>query len=355
MKGWRWAACLCWFVQVCYAWGEPVDLLQDPGVTRGVQLAPFRTTAPEPRFVTRQSFRNACLPVADCSQQPVWLLQQWHTAQDIATATPQSGEHGGTVWQLQDAQSRWQKRLQLGGDVAVTLGLNALSEFAAHSADGAPVYLPDLRSPWPHFLLSQDVSSDRLSHYTALPLNIRFRVSEDDAQVALGFNPTLHAARLVLALTVRNRLSGNFFWVTLPLYDSRPAVSGFGCNKCDAAGRYCYTPHALTDPGVWRCPEDRVGEDWWKNSKPGTGRMIFRIPSTPFVHLQPDGWTVAEGDLLPYVQAALEAVRQRPNGHRFPKDLFFYELGRLSLGWEITGFNRATAEFTRLQWQGELK
>lgn len=354
MKYWRWLLCGCVLLQVNTTQCDTTALLLDPDIQRGVQLAPFRTTTSSPRFITRNTFNPTCLPTTDCSQHPTWVLQQWHTAQDIAAATPHTDTHGDTVWQLYDAQGRWQKQLQLGSGGAM-LGLNGLSEFAAQNNNGIPTYLPDLRSPWPHLLLSQDTQSERLSHYAALPLHIRFRITEDTPQSTADMNPALHAARLVLALTVRNRLSGNFFWITVPLYDSRTPSSGFGCNKCDAAGRHCYTPHTLTDPGYWHCPEDRAGEAWWKNDKPGTGRMIFRIPTAALVQPQTEGWQLATGDVLPYVQAGLEAARQRANGKRFPKDLFFYELGRLSLGWEITGFNRARAQFTTVQLYGETK
>jgi hypothetical protein len=333
-------------------------LLQDPQWARGVHLAPFRPLASGAmRFATRQSFRNACLPLPDCRNAPAWSLQQWATARDITEAKPQRLPDGAQAWILTDNAQREQKRLQFGTtkNPGVQLGVNGLSEFAARNPDGVPQYLPDLRSPWPHLLLSQDAQGDRLSAYARLQLSVRYRMVRDEPQVMEGFQSGLHTARLVMALTVRNRLSGNYFWITLPLHDSRGLDSGYGCQKCTHDRRHCYTPHALDQPGVWQCPEDRVGENWWKNEKPGTGRMIFRVASTDFVRAESDGGYEASGDLLPAIRAGIEAVRQRHNGHKFPADLFFYEVGRLSVGWEITGFNHAEVLFHHVQLEAERK
>ena len=60
-------------------------------------------------------------------------------------------------------------------------------------------------------------------------------------------------------------------------------------------------------------------------------------------------WVYVHGDLLPFVQAGIQAVRQRENGRRFPADLFFYELGLFSIGWEITGFNHVASQLR--DWQ----
>ncbi len=342
-----------------------VDVLQDGRFSRGVHLFPFHpVAADDARFMARAAYPDTCLPVTDCSQQPVWSLQQWSTAQDIGTTTMLSLANGDQQWRLLDSAGRVQKRLRLSvsnARPALLLEMNGLSEFAARTEDGVPQYLPDLRHPWPHFLLSQDLPRERLSGYQALPLSIRFRVPMDEPQRATGYDSGIHAARLVLAITVRNRLSGNYFWLTLPLYDDRAlhvsteAVSGFGCQKCTHDGEQCYTPVALSDAGRWRCPEDRVGDQWWQNPKPGTARMIFRMPAQRFVRNDIDGWQRADGDLLPYVQAGVEAVRERHNGKSFPKDLFFYELGRFTLGWEMTGFNRAAVEIDSMQLKGIVK
>lgn len=82
--------------------------------------------------------------------------------------------------------------------------------------------------------------------------------------------------------------------------------------------------------------------------------MIFRLPTAGFVQHNADGYAVA-GDLLPYIRAGIEAVRERHNGKSFPQDLFFYELGRFSIGWEITGFNHAAATIHTLGLQGVKK
>lgn len=340
------------------------ELLQDGRFSRGVIVAPLSRT----QFASAQ---QRCLPLRACerigtAQGPVWQLQQWSTAADITTGAYTQSDTGIEQWLLQDKrfvqekQARVQKRLQLAtgntdvGDI--WLELNGESEFAARSDDGNPHYLPDLRNAWPHFLLSQQLDSDRLSQYTHLQLRGEFRVPFSVANTQTGYSRAVHAARLVLAITVRNRFTGNYFWLNLPLYDDRVADAGFGCQKCtdESDGQHCRTPSQLQDSGVWHCPEDKVGDQWWHNEKRGTARMIFRLPAHDFIAAgttedDPAGWRIVDVDLLPYVQAGIEAVRQRHNGRNFPADLRFYELGLFSLGWEITGFNHVAAQLRNWQ------
>ena len=325
-------------------------LLLDNHFSRGVRITPPANIRFGflPQNVTREA--AVCLPHRDCSQQPVWQLQQWSNAQDIADAVETQ-----LAWLLHDSDGRIQKRLQLKpGDPVmadVMLEMNGLSEFAARSEDGVPRYIADLGKPWPHWLLSQRLNSGRLVQYRQLMLSGQIRMLFDTPQHQEGYNPSVHAARMLLAITVRNRLTGDYFWLTLPLYDDRFPHSDFGCQKCTESGDQCVTPRSIADAGIWRCPEDRVGERWWHNEKPGTARMIFRMPTRDFLHGDPvkGSWVHVHGDLLPFVQAGIQAVRQRENGRRFPADLFFYELGLFSIGWEITGFNHVASQLR--DWQ----
>lgn len=329
---------------------EITPLLLDNHFSQGLKVTP---PSGQRAGFTLQAERMpppACLPLKDCSSQPVWQLQQWSNAQDIVTA-----DNRFSSWTLFDPDGRVQKRLVLKpldpGEGDLTLEMNGLSEFAARSRDGNPQYLPDLRRHWPHLLLAQPLETGRLVQYRHLKLRGQVRLLFDDPQRLPGYDPGIHAARLLIAMTVRNRLTGDYFWLNLPLYDDRYPHTPFGCQKCTHHGERCYTPTALDDPGIWRCPEDRVGDQWWNNEKTGTGRMIFRMPTRVFVHgaARSGDWVRIEGDILPYVVAGIEAVRLRENGRTFPSGLFFYELGIFSLGWEITGFNHAAAQLR--DWQ----
>ncbi len=330
----------CWLVAACLPaclWATTPDampLLQDGSFARGVQVVP---PSRQHKAVHRQQAMS-CLPLRDCSAVPVWQLQQWGSVLDIATAA-QSADG----WLLRDSAGRLQKRLQFA-DGHVLLEINGLAEFAARHDDGIAQYLPDLRRAWPHWLLSQQLTRVRLSDSNALQLSGEVRLLFDNAQRAAGYDPAVHAARFLLAMTVRNRLTGNYFWLTLPLYDDRFPRSDFGCQKCLDGGERCYTPQRLADLGIWRCPEDRVGASWWENEKSGTGKMIFRIPSEAFMRgdIHAGAWVAVAGDLRPYVLAGIDAVRQRDR--TFPHDPFFYDIGLFSLGWEVTGFNHAAVE-----------
>jgi hypothetical protein len=86
--------------------------------------------------------------------------------------------------------------------------------------------------------------------------------------------------------------------------------------------------------------------------------MIFRLPTRDFIAADvaknaPTSWQAVDVDLLPYVQAGIEAVRQRENGRHFPEDVRFYELGLFSIGWEITGFQHVSAQLRDWQLEGE--
>jgi hypothetical protein len=333
---------------------EITPLLLDNHFSRGVTVTPLSSQ----RYGLMQRdvpvVPPVCLPLKDCSSKPVWQLQQWSNAQDIVVA-----DSDLFSWTLFDQQHQLQKRLvlkpldPLEGDAIIEM--NGLSEFAARSEDDAPHYLPDLRRHWPHWLLTQPLQSGRLAQYKHLQLQGQFRLLFDDPQRLPGYDPGVHAARLLIAMTVRNRLTGDYFWLTLPLYDDRYNHTDFGCQKCTHNGERCYTPKMLVDPGTWRCPEDRVGEQWWKNEKSGTARMIFRVPTRDFVHgaAKSGHWIQVSGDLMPYLEAGIEAVRLRENGRSFPPGLFFYELGIFSLGWEITGFNHVSAQLR--DWQLEAQ
>jgi hypothetical protein len=326
------------------------ELLSDNHFSRGVHIMAPANVRPGSLQQKNAHAPLVCLPQRDCAQQPVWQLHQWANAQDIAAAAD-----APSGWALQDKKARVQKHFSLKPadpvDGDVVLEINGLSEFSARSNDGVPHYLPDLGRAWPHWLLSQQLDSGRLTQYNQLLLRGQVKLLLDAPQHREGYDPAVHAARLVLAVTVRNRLTSDYFWLTLPLYDDRYTQTDFGCQKCTEDGTACVTPRSINDPGVWRCPEDRVGEQWWLNEKPGTARMIFRMPTLDFVHgeVRNEMWVQVSGDLLPYVRAGIEAVRQREDGQQFPADLFFYELGLFSIGWEITGFNHVSAQLR--DWQ----
>jgi hypothetical protein len=330
--------------------GDSSVLLVDDHFKSGVRVvAPEINNAVNFPIAGSRS-QSVCLPRRDCSLQPVWQLQQWGSSHDIARA-----DGNGPSWLLFDSASRILKSVQLSpadpilGDV--TLEVNGLSEFSAMN-HSAPRYISALGEPWPHLLLSQQLRSGRIAQYSQLKLRGEFKLLFDKHQRAEGYNPGLHAARLLLAMTVRSRLTGDYFWLTLPLYDDRYLQSDFGCQKCVEDGR-CVTPRSLKDPGVWRCPEDKAGSQWQLNEKTGTARMIFRVPNRYFV--QGDSrsaeWIRVDGDLMPYVLAGIDAVRQREGSQRFPADPLFYELGLFSIGWEVTGFNHVAAQLR--DWQLE--
>jgi hypothetical protein len=146
-------------------------------------------------------------------------------------------------------------------------------------------------------------------------------------------------------------LSGNSFWLNLPVYDDRFPQTGFGCQKCTDA-KTCVTPQALTDAGQWSCPFD--GERWNNSAeKKGTRRMIFRLPTRAITSedIRQHAWTHYEVDLLPYIQAGMEAAQSEEKLQGFLPSLKYFDVTLLSLGWEMTGLNHASMEIRHLALQ----
>jgi hypothetical protein len=200
------------------------------------------------------------------------------------------------------------------------------------------------------------METKKLIEYEEITLSLDARLLFDIPNKQQGFDPSLHAARFPIAIAVRNTLSNNTFWLILVVYDDRYPESGLNCLKCitqENGEEQCKIPQQLDAPGRWECPFD--GSRWSKEAeKKGTWKMLFRVPTRAFAHgdIASGEWTRFEADLLPYIEAGIEAARQTSHLGGFSEGLRFYDLTFISLGWEITGLNQAAMAVRNLSLNG---
>lgn len=283
---------------------------------------------------------------------PEWRLVQWGSEQSIANSPARSIDKSGKRWELalQNADKpAIYKAIALTTEGELTLELNALSEF-----DGQ--YLEGLDRYWPHLLMAQNIESQKLDKYKTIELSLDAKLLFDHQNISEGYQAGIHAARFPIAIAVRNTLSGNMFWLSLVIYDDRYPESGFICQKChldSAENEICRIPEKVDEAGRWECPFD--GNRWSKDSeKRGTRKMIFRIPTVASTedNIHSGDWAHYQINLLPYVQAGIQAARDTRALRGFSTDLRFYQLGFFSMGWEITGLNHAAIAVKNLSLTG---
>lgn len=331
------------------AYADP--LIEDPGFRRGLSVA---SITPNIVGKHKSARTEGTLQPAGISGKPAWLLAQWGSTASIL------GEHAvacpeGIACQRVLRDGVEQKAVVIGDGQSFDLLLrsNGLLEFSGRYQRDTP-YLRK-GEMWPHLLVSQSVKSRAIADYKALTLRFDARLDEDQVQQQSGYNQRIHAARFLVALNVKNRFTGDFLWVMLPVYDDRWPASQHGCQKCveGADGEpECAVPETLESPGRWQCPRDSVqGES---GSKLGTSRMLFRLPSSAFVEkpLRVGEWVRHEIALKPWLLEALKAAAgQGEAGFLYqPED---FRLASISLGWELSGLNAVSLSIRNLSLEGE--
>ncbi len=329
------------------------SLIDDPGFRHGVSVA---AVAPHTLGKHKSARVEGVLQAAGSPDKPVWLLAQWGSTASVLGEQAEACDEGVACQRVMHAGGE-QKAVVIGdGDTFdVMLRSNGLLEFSGRYGRETP-YLRK-GEIWPHLLVSQPVKARAIADYKTLTLRFDARLDEDDSQQQAGYNPRIHAARFVVALNIKNRFTGDFLWVMLPVYDDRWPVSQYGCQKCvegvDGEPE-CAVPETLESPGRWQCPRDSVqGESV---SKLGTSRMLFRLPSSAFVDkpLQEGEWVAHEIALKPWLLEALKAAAgQGEAGFLYqPED---FRLASISLGWELSGLNKVSLSIRSLSLEGERR
>jgi len=333
------------------AFAQAEALLQDTIFRQG-----YAVMSPQKDIYTNrvemESIHSFGSPNADLSSPPDWRLVQWGSDLSLANVPPIAITEKSKRWQLEKKSGEGStifKAVTLNIEGELVLELNGMAEFNGN-------YLQSLDQYWPHLLMAQNIESKKLDKYKKIELSLDAKLLFDQKNVSEGYQAGINAARFPIAIAVRNALSGNMFWLSLVIYDDRYPESNFICQKCaaDSSGKeLCHIPQKLDEAGRWECPFD--GNRWSQDAeKNGTQKMIFRIPTNAFTqeNIHSGEWTRYRANLLPYIQAAIQAARETRNLRGFPADLRFYELGFFSMGWEITGLNHAAIAVKNLSLTG---
>jgi len=318
------------------------SLLQDPDFLRG-----YEVMSPRRDIYTDYSHSEAFHQLQESGKKPLWRLVQWGSKKSIASVKSLDLPEGGKRWSVienANNQTLLYKSITLDKN-NITFELGANAEFNGN-------YIASTDEYWPHLLMAQNIKTDKLAKYKSINLSLDAHLLFDEKNIKDGYKKDLHAARFIVSLLVRNTLSGNSFWLNIPVYDDRFAQSTFGCQKC-LSSDHCYTPQSLQDKGKWLCPFD--GERWSTTSeKQGTHRMLFRLPSAAVTtdNIQNGQWAHYSVDLMPYIKAGIQAAQDEEKLRGFSPSLMFYNLSLFTMGWEITGLNHAAMEIKNLSLTG---
>lgn len=336
---------------LCCTLVQAEALLLDPAFQQG-----YVVMSPQKDIYTARTEQEAVhflrSPEPTALAEPVWRLVQWGSNSSIAPVSPQTTSLGGKRWKLLHTREKSPdiyKAVALNPGGELTLEQNALMEFNGR-------YLDSLEQYWPHLLMAQNLQTKKLHTYQNINLSLDAKLLFDHKNMAAGYQSGVHAARFPIAISVRNTLSGNMFWLSLVIYDDRYPESDFICQKCVTnkdGNESCFTPVTIDTAGRWQCPFD--GNRWSTTSeKKGTRKMIFRIPTKAITHdnIQKGEWTHYQVDLLPYIKEGIKAARETRQLRGFSPELRFYELGFFSMGWEITGLNHAAITVKNLSLTG---
>lgn len=299
-----------------------IELVADPHGELGVRvhgLADKRRT-------------DAVLRLRESPAEPRWELAQWDSRESIAGIAPTRLATGALSWKNHF------KEVILGAgtdDGDFVLAVHSIEEYNG-------VFRTSGKTPWPHLLLSQAVSAPGghcaacappLADVATMPLRIDVRMRQADHvhDAARGYSPRLHAAHVMLYLTVQNLNAarakgyGDYYWFGVTFYDDRAEVPAF---------------HAMPD----------TGGDPAKGEKKGTGKFIYNVGLTPFsdTGLVPGGdWRTLTGDLRPLILDGLKSAWAK-GFLADSRDLADYRIGGLGIGWEVPGLSEVSFQFRNL-------
>lgn len=270
------------------------ELIVDARFERGAALSPLW-----PHIVQQGGgFSKTCtdtLRFAESELEPIWQLCQWSSRYDLAGA--EATAQGDEIIFANEG-----KRVTLAKDGTLTLGLTTSREYDhPRRAD----------EPWIHLLVQQDFQTPpRIAEIGALHFGMELRIDHCYNRMGKAFDETLHTAQAPFYLMVRNlnkesKDYGLGLWVGIPTFD------------------YRYKRLADKETVHWDV---------------GTATYIYTIPPRTVwgdVNLGDGKWHKADKDILPMVQRAVEAMREKGSftDSRW-EDL---AITGMNFGWEIPG------------------
>lgn len=275
-----------------------VNLLADPNFTQGIgALKPGSSFTP----VVIPS-GSLCSPTV-CN--PMWSLAQWGSTTDVAN---------GSFAMTADGRYKWStstKEVSFGSGV-LSLKVNSEAEFGGtYKSEGAD---------WPHLLVGQAISEPGapgpgtpwVSEMNALDFTVDVRLVEKTRIKSKkdGYLRNKHAAQFLIYFTIQDLSapyegSGNdFLWLGIVAYDDREAFPGAGAEGTDT----------------------------------GQGKLMYKVPLGELTATSPrqtDEWVSIRGNLLPFIQEAIDAAKSA--GLVQTADRSRFRVGKMTVGWEVTG------------------
>lgn len=287
------------------------ELIADARFERGTALSPLW-----PHIVQQGGgFSRTCtdtLRFTKSDLEPIWQLCQWSSRYDLAGAEPEP--KAGEV-----AFSNEGKRVALAEDGTLTLGLTTSHEYDhPRRAD----------EPWIHLLVQQDFHEAQpiVGNLKALHFAMELKVDYCHNRLGEAFDDKIHTAQAPFYLMVRNlnRESKDYglgLWVGIPTFDYR-----------------------------YRQLADKETVHW----DVGTATYIYTIPPRKIwgdVDLGDGNWHRAQQDILPMVQRAVEAMREK--GSFTDSKWEDLAITGMNFGWEIPGTFDASLRMRGLSLKAE--
>ena len=271
------------------------ELIADARFERGAALSPLW-----PHIVQQGGgFSRTCtdtLRFVECNLKPIWQLCQWSSRYDLAGAEAMA--QGDEV-----AFANEGKRVALAEDGTLTLGLTTSREYEHPRRTD---------EPWIHLLVQQDFGEGQpiVGNLKALHFGMELRIDHCHNRLGEAYDEEIHTAQAPFYLMVRNRNSeskdyGLGLWVGIPTFD------------------YRYKQLADKETIHWDV---------------GTATYIYTIPPRKIwgdVDLGDGEWHKAARDILPLVQRAVEAMREKCCF--MDSALEDLAITGMNFGWEIPG------------------
>jgi hypothetical protein len=294
-----------------------LELIADNTFTHGFNVYPacnkpdasIHHGALDPNCTKIYSLKNpfSC----DQNQTAIWMIAQWgsHSSlpQDAINYTEDLNTKG-VQWITAD------KSVVLFQDSRIRLEADAYHEYGGKYRDP--------NSPWAHLLIQQDIGISRgslpLSQVNELYWSLNIRLDYMDQHIQPGYNINYYAAVFPLYLMIQNLNRshpeyGKFVWLGITLYD------------------------------------DRAYNMWdYINGDSASQSLIYCPSFTNFASasVQDGGWVYVSGDMMPFVNLALQTAVNRS----FFKsdDLSNFYVANMNMGWEMFGLNNGAIEVAQL-------
>lgn len=190
-----------------------------------------------------------------------WSLAQHFSKYDIITATPTTNADGSVSYTNEGKRITMSKE---NGENVLQMEMLASNEFDEPRKGG---------EAWPHLLIEQNLGSQTLDSYDQMIFSMSIR--KDYIRNVMGddYDSSLHCYQTGMVFIVQNMntespgYGQDFFWFTIPCFDSRMEYKSAYCNvdggKADASGKLIYAPggkdfydtyytaNPMTNDGKW--------------------------------------------------------------------------------------------------------